>query len=96
MGILIVSPEETHTPISTKLNFNVTNNGAKYETCILRHEVEVAMEIQKLKVYGDSSLIINQISGKWKVRSETLASYESHFEQLSSNILEIQYTYLPR
>lgn len=57
-GILIVSPEHTHTHISAKLNFIVTNNGAEYEACILGLEAAVAIEIRKLKVYWDSSLII--------------------------------------
>ena len=43
-----------------------------------------------------SSLIINQISGKWKVRSESLAPYQSYIEQLSEQIEELRYTYLPR
>ncbi|KNA12927.1 hypothetical protein SOVF_121910, partial [Spinacia oleracea] len=50
----------------------------------------------KLRVYGDSSLIINQISGKWKVRSESLAPYQSYLEKLSEQVEELCYTYLPR
>ena len=59
-------------------------------------EVALALGFQKLRVYGDSSLIINQISGKWKVRSESLAPYQSYLEQLSEQIEELRYTYLPR
>src|SRR5918999_367749 len=76
IGVLLVSPQDKHIPMSVKLDFNVTNNAAEYEACIIGLNAAVALNVQKLRVYGDSSLIINQISGKWKVRSESLAPYQ--------------------
>ena len=35
VGVLIVSPQEEHIPISIKLDFDVTNNVAEYEACIV-------------------------------------------------------------
>lgn len=96
VGVLLISPQEEHTPISVKLDFDVTNNAAEYEACIIGLEAAVSLGVQKLRVYGDSSLIINQISGKWKVRSESLAPYQVHLEQVASQIEEVQYTYLRR
>lgn len=96
VGALLVSPLEAHTPISVKLDFDVTNNAAEYEACIVGMEAAVALGIQKLRVYGDSSLIINQISGRWKVRSESLAPYQAYLETDASQIGEVEYTYLPR
>ena len=78
--VILVAPDGTHIPISAKLQFNVTNNAAEYEACIMGLEAALALGVQKLRVYGDSSLIINQISGKWKVRSESLAPYQSYLE----------------
>ena len=75
VGVILVAPDGTHIPIKEKLQFNVTNNAAEYEACIMGVEATLALGVQKLLVYGDSSLIINQISGKWKVRSESLAPY---------------------
>ena len=94
VGVLLISPKEEHTPISVKLDFDVTNNGADYEACIIGLKATVALDVQKLRVYGDSSLIINQISGRWKVRSESLTPYQSHLEQVASQIREVEYTYL--
>ena len=66
VGVLLISPKE-HTLISVKLHFDVTNNAAEYEACIIGLKVAVASSVQKLRLYGDSSLIINQVLGRWKV-----------------------------
>ena len=58
VGVLLISPQGEHTPISVKLDFDVTNNGAEYEACIIGLEAAVALGVQRLRVYGDSSLII--------------------------------------
>ncbi|XP_021758380.1 uncharacterized protein LOC110723337 [Chenopodium quinoa] len=96
IGVLLVSPNEEHIPISMKLDFDVTNNVVEYEACILELETVVALGIKKLRIYGDSSLIINQISKRWKMRSESLATYQAHLETLIEKLDEVEYTYLPR
>ena len=83
VGVLIVSPQEEHIPISIKLDFDVTNNAAEYEACIVGLETVLVIGIKKLRIYRDSSLIINQISKKWKVRSESLAPYQAFLETLA-------------
>ena len=93
--MLIVSPQEEHIPISIKLDFDVTNNAAEYEACIVGLETALAIAIKKLRIYGDSSLIINQISKKWKVRSESLAPYQAYLETLTDQLEKVDYTYLP-
>ena len=96
VGVLIVSPQEEHIPISIKLHFDVTNNATQYEACIVGLETALAIGIKKLRIYGDSSLIINQISKKWKVRSESLAPYQAYLETLTDQLEKVDYTYLPR
>ena len=61
VGVLLISPEGAHTPISVKLDFEVTNNAAECEACIIGLEAAASIGVQKLEVYGDSSLIINHI-----------------------------------
>ena len=35
IGVLLITPEGSHLPLAIKLNFEVTNNMAKYEACIV-------------------------------------------------------------
>src|SRR6187397_3664630 len=96
VGVLLVSPKEEHVPISKKLDFDVTNNAAKYEACVVGLETALALGVKKLRIFGDSSLIINQISKKWKVRSESLDPYQTYLETLTDQLEKVEYTYLPR
>ena len=53
-GVLLVSPNEEHIPISVKLDFDVTNNAAEYEACIVGLETTLALGVKNLRIYGDS------------------------------------------
>ena len=75
-GILLVSLKVAHIPILVKLDFEVTNNMAKYEYFIIGLQTSIEIGVKKLWLYEDSNLIINQISQKWKVRSKPLAPYK--------------------
>ena len=35
-----------------------------------------------VKVYGDSSLIINKVQGNWKIRNETLSLYQECIDKI--------------
>src|SRR6187397_1486985 len=83
VGVLLVSPKEEHVPISIKLDFNVTNNVAEYEACMVGLETALALGVKKLRIFRDFSLIINQISKRWKVRSESLVPYQTYLETLT-------------
>jgi len=38
IGVLLITPDGSHVPLASKLNFEVTNNMAKYEACIVEME----------------------------------------------------------
>ena len=96
IGILLISPDARHTPMSIKLDFEVTNNAAEYEACLQGLRAALALNIKSLQVFGDSSLIINQVSGAWKIRSESLALYQNCIDKLIKQFNRINFTYLPR
>ena len=96
VGVLLISPEGAHTPISVKLDFEVTNNAAECEACIIGLEAAASIGVQKLEVYGDSSLIINHILKKWKIKNSTMILYQAHLEQLIEHFEHIDFKYLPR
>ncbi|XP_021764843.1 uncharacterized protein LOC110729409 [Chenopodium quinoa] len=96
VGVLLVSPKEEHVPISIKLDFDVINNAAEYEACVVGLETPLALGVKELHIFGDSSLIINQIFKRWKVRSESLAPYQTYLETLTDQLEKVEYTFLPR
>ena len=58
-GIVFMSPAQEIFPISYKLEFENTNNTAEYEALILGLWAAIDMKIQRLKVFGDSELVIH-------------------------------------
>ncbi|XP_074315531.1 uncharacterized protein LOC141651730 [Silene latifolia] len=96
VGILLISPKGEHVPVSIKLDFLATNNVVEYEACLLGLRSAISLNKKKLQVHGDSSLVINQITGSWKIKSNSLAPYQAKIEKLDKYFEEIHYVHLPR
>ncbi|KAH9295248.1 hypothetical protein KI387_038836, partial [Taxus chinensis] len=62
VGIILIPPWETPIPLTYKLNFECTNNMVEYEALILGLETTVFLGVQILDIYGDSELIIKQVT----------------------------------
>ena len=56
--VLLITLEGSHIPLAVKLNFEATNNMAKYEACIARMEALQELEVKEVEVFGDSTLVI--------------------------------------
>ena len=64
IGVVIISPESVHTPFTSILFSDCTNNMAEYEACILGLKDAINLRIKFLDVYGDSTLVISQVKGE--------------------------------
>ena len=64
IGDVIISLEGCHTPFTDRLCFNCNNNMEEYEACILGLKAAIDLGIKSLSVYGDPTLVINQIKGE--------------------------------
>ncbi|KAL3743969.1 hypothetical protein ACJRO7_013255 [Eucalyptus globulus] len=95
-GAVLISPNGQHYPVAAKLIFPCTNNIAEYEACILGLQAAIGMEIAKLKVFGDSALIILQTVGEWKTRDAKLVPYHEYLEELVGEFQDVSFEYLPR
>ena len=61
-GILLISPQGDHIPISIWLSFSdhhwLTNNVVEYEECIIGLETTLDLGVRQLEIHGDSNLVI--------------------------------------
>ena len=62
VGAVLVSPDEQYIPFTARLGFDCTNNMAEYEACTLGIQAAIDFKVKLLKVYGDSALVIHQLS----------------------------------
>ena len=62
IGILLISPQGDHIPISVRLVFSdhhrLMNNIVEYEACITGLETSLDLGIRQLEIHGDSNLVI--------------------------------------
>ncbi|XP_043725630.1 uncharacterized protein LOC122672198 [Telopea speciosissima] len=64
VGILLITPDDLYFPFAFRLEFPCTNNIVEYEAYVIGLEAAMALEIKKLKIYGDLSIVIYQTQGK--------------------------------
>ena len=60
--------------------------------------LQVAMDkkVKKLKVYGDSALVIYQLRGDWVIRDSKLILYYQFVIEMIKYFEEIDFSHLPR
>lgn len=73
-----------------------TNNEAEYEALIAGLELALKKGIRQIRVYGDSQLIISQVTGEYRVLKPELVKYHQKAVELTKEIPEITYEKISR
>ncbi|XP_074292234.1 uncharacterized protein LOC141619107 [Silene latifolia] len=94
--ILLISLKGEHVTVSIKLDFNVKSNAVEYEACLLGLCSALDLGVKKLLAYGESSLLINQVVGSWKIKSSSLVLYQARIDELERYFDDVKYVHLPR
>ena len=76
-GCVLIDPKKNKHFLSCRLEFECTNNTAKYEALVhgLRKAIEI--KVKNLKVYGDSEIVVKQIRNKIHCISPHLKAYQN-------------------
>jgi ribonuclease HI len=64
---------------------NATNNEAEYKSLLIGLELAIQLGIKNILIAGDSNLVINQVFGDWKVKSENLREVNMKIKNLFKN-----------
>jgi ribonuclease HI len=62
VGVLFISPNKDKLRYVLRLYFPTSNNVAEYEACLHGMRIAIELDVKRLYVYGDSALVINQLS----------------------------------
>jgi ribonuclease HI len=88
-GVLLISPDGKQLKYVLQILWPATNNEAEYEALIHGLRVAASLGIKRLLVYGDSTVVINQVNKDWHCTKETMDAYcrevrklEKYFEGL--------------
>ena len=75
---------------------HATNNVAEYRGLIAGLEEAANLHATEVAVSMDSKLVIEQMSGRWKVKHPDLAELNAQARSLASRFDRISYTWIPR
>ena len=93
--VVLKSPGEEHT-FAYKLHFPCSNNEAEYEALLVALKAARRLGIKRLKVFGDSELVIKQIEGNYEVKNPSLAAYRATVQKVMEHFTFIEYKVINR
>src|SRR6202022_507636 len=77
-------------------NGHATNNVAEYRGLLAGLEEAAKLKATEVAVSMDSKLVVEQMSGRWKVKHPDLAELNAKARALASRFERISYTWIPR
>ncbi|KAL4031315.1 hypothetical protein IC575_009591 [Cucumis melo] len=96
VGIVFISPEKHMLPYSFTLGELCLNNVAEYQAFIIGLQMASEFGIKCIEIFGDSKLIINQLSYQYEVKHQDLKPYFSYARRLMDRFDSIILEYIPR
>jgi ribonuclease H / adenosylcobalamin/alpha-ribazole phosphatase len=75
---------------------HATNNAAEYRGLIAGLEEAAKLKATEVAVSMDSKLVVEQMSGRWKVKHPDLAELNAQARALASRFERISYAWIPR
>jgi ribonuclease HI len=82
VGVVLTSPKGDKLQYVLQMHFRLSNNIAEYEALV--HGLKLAKEIgiRRILCFGDSDLVVHQVSGEWDTKDANMASYRFYVQQL--------------
>ncbi|XP_057756045.1 uncharacterized protein LOC130975243 [Arachis stenosperma] len=74
-GILLMEGNKVVAEQSLRFRFNASNNQAEYEALLTGLKLSLQLQISRITVYCDSSLVVHQIKGEFQVKDPLLEKY---------------------
>lgn len=81
---------------SKYLGDNITNNQAEYMGLVLGLQLANQCSMKNIKVHGDSLLVINQMKGKYRVKSENLKFIYDEAKKIIKLFDKIEFIHVKR
>ena len=87
-GVYIISPIRDFKALSYKLTFEYTNNVVEYEALLLGLHALKDLGAQKIRVLGDSELVINQVNESYQTRHPRMRAYRNEVWDMLGNFFK--------
>jgi ribonuclease HI len=74
----------------------ITNNQAEYQGLIRALDKAIEYTRWNVKVFSDSELVINQMTGNWRVKDQDIKRLYREAAEMERGIQNIEYFHVPR
>ena len=95
IGIVINEGKKRIKEIAKSIG-DATNNIAEYSALIYALEEAVILKAKTLKIYTDSELVFNQVTGQYKVKKENLKFLFDQVQLLGRAFKQVDMHHVPR
>jgi ribonuclease HI len=94
--IILISPKGDKLHYVLQIHSTASNNVAEYEALI--HGLKLAKEIGiwRILCFGDSDLVVHQVSGDWDAKDANMASYRFYVQQLCGFFEGCEFHHIPQ
>jgi ribonuclease HI len=79
-----------------QIHFPASNNVAEYEALLHGLRIATALGIRRLRVLGDSLLVINQVNKEWSCLDDKMMMYCQELHKLENNFDGLEYLHIMR
>jgi ribonuclease HI len=95
-GVLLISPTGEQLKYVLQIFWKVSNNEAEYEALLHGLRLAVSLGIQRLLVYGDSAVVINQFNKSWDCNKENMDAYCVEVRKLENKFYGLEFHHIVR
>lgn len=75
LGVIILTSEKEIIPLSKRLEFPTTNNGAEYKACLFQMSTLLTLKENEVEIIGDLELVVKQVTRDWELNEESLIPF---------------------
>lgn len=81
-GVILITLEGRRISYALRLDFKEINNEVEYESMVVGLKLAREIEINEIRIYNDSQLVVNQISGEFQAKCTWLPQYLSMVKEI--------------
>ena len=92
--VILTSPRGDKFCYVLRLMFPCSNNAAEYEASL--HGLRMAMNLSRVRCFGDSDLVAQQVSGTWDSKDPLMAAYRREVDAIAGHFRGYQVEHVDR
>ena len=95
-GVVLTSRRGDKFCYVLRLMFPCTNNAAEYEALLHGLQIAKEMNLSRVKFFGDSDLVAQQVSGTWDSKDPLMAAYRREVDIVAGHFKGYQVDHVDR